>query len=133
MIVFDSKDFLLRPFDELLWPADSTPLPVCSWTDFRMIWKKHFPKLGIRNPCEDTCGECVKIRNSFKYLDRSAATRSSKHALHAQDQREYASFQIKESKDTKDHAWEERRFVSVLFFLIIYFLVVSQSLSCCFF
>jgi hypothetical protein len=159
------KDFALRPFDEVFWPEGSTPLSICSWTDFRKLWKKHFPKLGIRNPCEDTCGECVKICNSFKYLDRSAATRSvaaallnnddssdsntenagidvseydfldsfeypqevivmqaSKHALHAHDRREYASLRIKESKDTKDHAWEERRFVSVLFFFNYLFL-----------
>ena len=165
------KDFLLRPFDELLWPADSTPLPVCSWTDFRMIWKKHFPKLGIRNPCEDTCGECVKIRNSFKYLDRSTATRAiaaellnnddssasdketddiadvaeydfldvyeypqevilmqaSKHALHAQEQRQYASLRIKESKDTKDSPWEERRFVSVVCFFSLFIYLFTHN------
>jgi hypothetical protein len=64
-----------REHDELLWPEGSSPLPVCSWKDFLRLWKEHFPNLSIRNPCEDTCGECTKLRNSFRMLDKIGAAR----------------------------------------------------------
>jgi hypothetical protein len=50
--------------------GDRERLPVCSWSAFHKIWKDKFPKLKIRNPCEDTCGECMKLRNRVHVLDR---------------------------------------------------------------
>jgi hypothetical protein len=64
------KNYALRPFDDLLWPEGSEPLPVCSWNGFLRVWKEKFPKLTIRNPCEDTCGACTKIRNKFHIVER---------------------------------------------------------------
>ncbi len=32
-----------------------------------------FSHLKIRNKCEDVCGECVRLRNSFSHLKRIAA------------------------------------------------------------
>lgn len=66
-----------RAIDDMLWPEGSVPLPVCSWKDFLKLWKQHFPQLSIRNPCEDTCGECAKYRNSFRLLDKIGAARRS--------------------------------------------------------
>jgi hypothetical protein len=66
-----------RAIDEILWPAGSVALPVCCWKDFLWIWKAEFPKLKIRNPCEDTCGECHRIRNSFRMLDRISRAKRS--------------------------------------------------------
>jgi hypothetical protein len=34
-----------RPFDDVLWPQGSQPLPVCCWMDFLIIWKKELPFL----------------------------------------------------------------------------------------
>ena len=62
-----------REFDELLWPEGSRPLPVCSWKDFLKIWKAELPTLKIRNQCEDTCGECTRIKNSLMKRDRKKA------------------------------------------------------------
>jgi len=151
-----TEGYEVRPIDDVLWPEGSVPLPVCSWKDFHVIWKVHLPKLSIRNPCEDTCGDCVKIRNSFKYLDKIGAIRAaasdainlldnvsgsgsendesiqigeydflnaheypeeviimqaSKHAVHAQEQRQYATSRIKEAKESLSHPWEDRMFV----------------------
>jgi hypothetical protein len=54
---------------------DREPEPVCSWSAFHKIWKEKFPKMKIRNPCEDTCGECMKLRNRIHVLDRLNAFR----------------------------------------------------------
>jgi hypothetical protein len=48
---------------------DREPAPVCSWSAFHKIWKDKFPKMKIRNPCEDTCGECMKLHNHIHVLD----------------------------------------------------------------
>ena len=40
------------------------------------LWKEKIPKLTIRNPCEDTCGECFILRNDFRYLDRKNRPRN---------------------------------------------------------
>jgi hypothetical protein len=50
--------------------GDRERQPVCSWSAFHKIWKEEFPKLKIRNPCEDTCGECMKLCNRVHVLDR---------------------------------------------------------------
>ena len=64
------SNYALRCYEDLLWPEGSIPLPVCSWKGFLSIWKEEFSYMKIRNPCEDTCAECFKIRNSFRVLDR---------------------------------------------------------------
>ena len=64
-----TSEYELREFDEHLWP-EREPLPVCAWVHFLRIWKTEFPHLKIRNACEDTCGECVKLKNTFYALDR---------------------------------------------------------------
>lgn len=166
------EDYERRPFDDILWPEGTMSLPVCCWKSFLQIWKNNFPHLTIRNPCEDTCGDCFKIRNSFKILDklnraRRAAARAeaesdveddenidnvdgnnsysdasdveeydflnkqdypeeviimkaTKHAVHAQNQRNYAKERIAGAKATFNNPWEERRFV-FCFFCSLYF------------
>jgi len=64
------RNFDERPVDDLLWLEGSVPLPICAWQGFLTVWKKNFPNLTIRNPCEDTCGECTKIKNRMHLLDR---------------------------------------------------------------
>jgi hypothetical protein len=64
------SNYAIRCYDDLLWPEGTIPLPVCSWKGFLSIWKEEFSYMKIRNPCEDTCAECFKIRNSFRVLDR---------------------------------------------------------------
>ncbi len=56
-----------RPFDELLWPESSTPLPIPSWNAFRDIWKCRCPTIRIRNICEDTYPECYILKNKFRF------------------------------------------------------------------
>lgn len=63
------SDYEVRDVDGVYWLPESVPEPVCSWKDFLVIWKKEFPHLKIRNACEDTCGECFKIKNSFYFWE----------------------------------------------------------------
>ncbi len=63
------SDYEVRDVDGVYWLPESVPEPVCSWKDFLVIWKKEFPHLKIRNSCEDTCGECFKIKNSFYFWE----------------------------------------------------------------
>ena len=63
------SDFPLRPHDDYVWPEGSSGY-VCSWSSFQKVWKKFFPNMKIRNRCEDVCGECVRLRNSFQYIKR---------------------------------------------------------------
>jgi len=64
------SEYDLREFDDHLWLEGTKPLPVCAWVHFLCIWKSEFPHLKIRNACEDTCGECVKLKNTFYALDK---------------------------------------------------------------
>lgn len=77
------SQYELRDFDDLLWPEGSVPLPVCSWKDFLHIWKTELPTLKIRNQCEDTCGECTRIKNSLVELDRKTAKAKKANQLDA--------------------------------------------------
>ena len=63
------------PVDPYLWPEGSTPLPVCSYSPFLLIWKENFPNLKVRNRCEDTCGDCVRFRNTFAKFNAKNAAR----------------------------------------------------------
>jgi hypothetical protein len=67
----------VRDVDNILRLPDSAPRPVCSWKDFLFIWKKEFPLLKIRNPCEDTFGECFKIKHSFYYREERLHNRAT--------------------------------------------------------
>ena len=44
------KDFKVREFDELDWPAGSVPLPVCSRSYFQKFWKSNYKNLKLRQP-----------------------------------------------------------------------------------
>lgn len=65
-------NYELRPYDDVLWPEGSQSV-ICSWSSFLKIWRKHFSHLKIRNACEDVCGECVRLRNSFVHLKKMTA------------------------------------------------------------
>jgi len=68
---YDSmSEYELRDFDDTLWPPGSEPLAICTWVHFLRIWKTEFPHLKIHNSCDDTYGECVKLKNTFFALDR---------------------------------------------------------------
>jgi len=63
------SDYQARDVDGVYWLPESVPEPVCNWKDFLVIWKKEFPYLKILYSCEDTCGECFKIKNSFYFWE----------------------------------------------------------------
>jgi hypothetical protein len=73
----------LRPVDPYLWPEGTTPLPVCSYSFFLLIWKEKFPNLKIRNRCEDTCGDCVRFHNNFAKFNAKNAARKLRLAQQA--------------------------------------------------
>ena len=73
----------LRPVDPYLWPEGTMPLPVCSYSNFLLIWKEKFPNLKIRNRCEDTCGDCVRFRNTFAKFNAKNAARKLRLAQQA--------------------------------------------------
>jgi hypothetical protein len=64
-----------------LWEVGRDREPILPWSSFLQIWKEHFPLLKIRRPCEDTCGECVRLRNSFRVVDRVYAARQRQNRL----------------------------------------------------
>jgi hypothetical protein len=76
------SSYEIRPYDDILWPEGSQSA-ICSWSSFLKIWKKHFPHLKIRNSCEDVCGECVRLRNSFEHLKRK---KKKEEALRVQEE-----------------------------------------------
>jgi hypothetical protein len=53
--------------DDLLWEANVETTEIVAWWTFRQIWKEHCPKIRIRKPCNETCGECTIFRNAFRY------------------------------------------------------------------
>ncbi len=63
------SNYETRPYDGILWPKGSTSV-ICSWSSFLKNWKKHFPCLKLRNSCEDVCGECVRLQNSFEHIKK---------------------------------------------------------------
>jgi len=135
------QNYPLRPHDDF-WTEDMKPLPVPDWRRFHDIWKKHLPKIRIRNACEDTCPECFILKNKFRYLGRrrnnnndEAATimnneelpedvaadetllfDANLHAEQAQQQRNLASERQHVAIEESSNAHEDRRFV-VIFFL----------------
>jgi len=70
-------DFPLRSFDDITWPAGSQG-NVCSWSSFRKLWTTFFPSMKIRNRCEDVCGECVRLKNSFQFLKKQQREKQQK-------------------------------------------------------
>ncbi|EJK60747.1 hypothetical protein THAOC_18847, partial [Thalassiosira oceanica] len=42
--------------------------PVVSWETFRQRWQSKFPWLKVRPRGEDTCGQCMTIKNRLRYL-----------------------------------------------------------------
>jgi hypothetical protein len=61
------KDYTNRMADDMFWPSDAETSEVCSWFSFRKLWKEHCGHIGIRRPCNDTCGECTIYHNAFRY------------------------------------------------------------------
>jgi hypothetical protein len=59
------------PYNELLWPEDSIPLPVPDWKGFWKIWKHDCPHIRIRNACEDTCLECYVLKHKFRFMGKN--------------------------------------------------------------
>ena len=64
------SDYPRRPFDDHDWPPGSMCKPVPSRFYFLAFWVKHYPKMKIRNPSEDTCNECWKYKNQLGVLSR---------------------------------------------------------------
>lgn len=101
------SSYELREYDELLWPEDSIALTVCSWKDFLSIWKEEFSYMKIRNPCEDTCAECFKIRNSFRVLDRmpnrgAASMTPQNDALDAASDSDFSRSSLSDAEELAD-------------------------------
>jgi hypothetical protein len=76
-----------RPYDELAFPVDSQG-HVCLWSSFQKIWKKYFPNMKIRNRCEDVCGECVWLRNSFQYIKKQKQNKEQEQLQLQQEEQE---------------------------------------------
>jgi len=51
------------------WISDGEPVSaICCWPTFLSFWKKHYPKLRIRAPSADTCGDCHKFHNEARHV-----------------------------------------------------------------
>jgi hypothetical protein len=61
------QDYTKRKVDGLLWADDMDTSEVVAWRTFRTIWKEDYPKIRIRPPCNDMCGECTIFKNAFHY------------------------------------------------------------------
>jgi hypothetical protein len=128
-----------RPFDAVLWPQGSQPLPVCCWMDFLIIWKKELPYRLLdkiersancksatnNNPSSSNEDEeksitlsCFSSENDIDELQFLSTTEypietvlmdATEHTVHAQNQRLLADSQIDEAKATAALPWENRR------------------------
>ena len=65
--------FFHRPNDANDWPEGSMCCDVCSLSSFVNYWKKHFPKMKIRKPRNDTCSVCHMFLTTLGRVDRSIA------------------------------------------------------------
>jgi hypothetical protein len=63
-------DYAKRPYDDVLFPEGSEYLDVPAWSSFCDVWAEEFPKMKIRSPSEDICGECYMYRNAFRFAKR---------------------------------------------------------------
>jgi hypothetical protein len=64
------EDYNKRKKDDFLFEEeDMVTEEVVSWWYFRYIWKTDLPKIRIRAPCNDMCGESTILRNAFRYRD----------------------------------------------------------------
>jgi hypothetical protein len=73
-----TRNFALRPHDDLLWPEGTEPSPVSSWQSFRQAWKKRLPNLKICKACEGVCGECVRFRNAVAHAQDKRDKRNNR-------------------------------------------------------
>lgn len=65
------KNLKITERDDEEWKAGGeSPKPHCSWTTFRTFWKTNYPKLYIRHPSEDLCGQCAKYAQAMTYENR---------------------------------------------------------------
>jgi hypothetical protein len=55
--------------EALFWLDDVPKKGICDWSTFMDIWRGNCPKVRIRSPCHDTCGECTIYQNSFRYKE----------------------------------------------------------------
>jgi hypothetical protein len=59
------QDFRKCKKDDMLWEDGMDTEEIVSWWSLRHIWREYLPKIRIRAPCNDTCGECTILRNAF--------------------------------------------------------------------
>lgn len=126
-----------RPFDDVLWPEGSEQLPVSSWHSFLAVWKQQFPKLKIRNSCEDVCGECVRLRNSIVHVDEKRRRRRNRFVAAASldldglssdgDSRESSSMETEESDEEYEVPPDTEYLEEYLFFKANDHVVQAQS------
>jgi hypothetical protein len=80
------KDYGSRQEDDMSWSSGAVPVEVCSWFSFTDIGKTHCSNIRIRQPCNDTCGECTLFRNAFRYCEmRKNAEQSSMDEVEEDD------------------------------------------------
>jgi hypothetical protein len=63
------SEYPRRKTDYTFWETDVKVLDVCTQWSFRELWKEHCPNIGVRRPCNDTCGECTVYKNAFRYCE----------------------------------------------------------------
>ena len=59
-------------------PGEEQKVPV-SWTQYRRIWKRDYPKLKVNSPSEDICDMCVRFRNRHQYLASHTSNLATGH------------------------------------------------------
>jgi hypothetical protein len=52
-------DYEIREVDGMFWQEHMESFDMCSWWQFRNIWKDNCSTTHILSPCNDTYGECT--------------------------------------------------------------------------
>jgi len=97
-----------RPYDELTFPVGSQG-HVCSWSSFQKIWKKYFPNIEICNRCEDVCGECVWLQNSFQYIKKQKQNKEQEQLQQEKQEENDDSSQVASATNSSKESGNETR------------------------
>lgn len=110
----------LREDQDWVENTENEPSKICHWRSFWKFWQQSFPKLRVRKPSADVCGDCHKFFNRIKYKspenpidttkeaamvdeavleDENTLEKASSHVADAKEMRAYANKKMKEAQD----------------------------------
>jgi hypothetical protein len=101
------QDYTNRKINDLLWEDDLNTSKVVAWWTFCTIWKEDCPKIRIRPPINETCGEYTISQNAFRYKQQqhkhsNASDSNSDEEVDNEEDLEIADINPQEMETTED-------------------------------